>query len=70
MIKNLTPALLIITAALIGPVGVIYGIFEIDDGAFSGRSNVKSTDGYYLIDYITISAPYNLLFILAFALLG
>ena len=70
MIKNLTRALLIITVALVGPVGVIYGIFEIGDGAFSGRSNVKSIDGYYLIDYITISATCNLLFILAFALLG
>ena len=70
MIKNLTRALLIITVALVGPVGVIYGIFEIGDGAFSGRSNVKSIDGYYLIDYITMSATCNLLFILAFALLG
>ena len=65
--KKLSVILLII-GLLIGPFGVIMGIFGVGDGAFTGNSNVKSIDGYYLIDYITISASYNLATIIGLSL--
>lgn len=68
--KTITRSILIILVALAGPVGVGMGIFKIGDAAFSGSNNTKSITGYYLLDYITISATYNLFFIVAFALIG
>jgi hypothetical protein len=55
---------------LIGPCGVIIGIFALGDEAFSGNSNIKSLDSLYLIDYFTISATYNLAVIIVLALLA
>lgn len=69
-INTITRSLLILLVALAGPVGVGMGIFKIGDAAFSGSNNSKSITGYYLLDYITISATYNLFFIVAFTLIG
>lgn len=73
-IKNslimLTICLMLTIGLLIGPCGVIIGIFALGDEAFSGNSNIKSLDSLYLIDYFTISATYNLAVIIVLALLA
>ncbi|MCA0931306.1 hypothetical protein LCM02_02505 [Lutimonas saemankumensis] len=71
MKKNYRPSfILLIIGMLIGPFGIIMGIFGVGDGAYSGDSNIKAIDSYYLIDYLTICASYNLAIILGLALSG
>ncbi|GAA4884072.1 hypothetical protein GCM10023311_03000 [Flaviramulus aquimarinus] len=60
--------ILLIVGMLVGPLGIIMAIFGIGDKGFSGRSNVRSLDGYYYLDYLTISASYNLAIIIGLAL--
>jgi hypothetical protein len=67
--KKLSIVLLVI-GMLIGPLGTIKGILGVGDKAFSGSNNIKAIDSYYLIDYLTISASFNLVIIFALALIG
>lgn len=62
--------ILLIFGVLTGPVGTIIGIFKVGDKGFSGSNNVKALDSYYLIDYLTISASYNLAIILGLTLIA
>lgn len=61
---------LIVICVLVGPIGVWKGVSNLGRGAFSGSGNIKSIDTYYLLDYLGVTAIYNLAIILTFAFLG